>query len=251
MEVGRFAAPVDGRIRLGSVVGATLLAVACAGSTPRVADRPQPAIEVASPRTVPLETTTLEATPESGSDRIQPHVVSRGETLTSIARRYGATIKELIALNHLENPDALFVGQQLRVPVLPGVGNWRWPVPGGELISTFGTPRKTHRHQGLDIGGTHGQPVIAMRSGQVVYSGSSMRGYGKTLIVDHGEGFTSLYAHNSRLLVRKGDRVVGGQQVARVGRTGNASGEHCHVEIRRDDVPVDPLLYLGNDGVRR
>jgi murein DD-endopeptidase MepM/ murein hydrolase activator NlpD len=71
-----------------------------------------------------------------------------------------------------------------------------------------------------------------------------MRGYGKVVILDHGDGFRSLYAHNSKLLVRVNDQVRGGQSVALVGSTGNASGNHCHFEIRRNDKPVDPLLYL-------
>ena len=71
-----------------------------------------------------------------------------------------------------------------------------------------------------------------------------MRGYGNTVILDHGEGFQSLYAHNSRLLVRAGDEVSRGEPIAVVGKSGNATGEHCHFEIRKDRVPVDPLPYL-------
>ena len=85
--------------------------------------------------------------------------------------------------------------------------------------------------------------MLAVRSGRVLYS-SSMRDYGRTVILDHGDGLRSLYAHNSKLLVQKGQQVYRGQAIARVGRTGNATTEHCHFEIRRDEVPVDPLPYL-------
>jgi murein DD-endopeptidase MepM/ murein hydrolase activator NlpD len=86
--------------------------------------------------------------------------------------------------------------------------------------------------------------VLAARGGRVVYSDDRMRGYGKTVILDHGGGVTTLYAHNSDLLVRKGQRVRPGERIARIGRTGNASAEHCHFEIRRDDAPLDPLRFL-------
>ena len=71
-----------------------------------------------------------------------------------------------------------------------------------------------------------------------------MRGYGKTVVIDHGDGMKSLYAHNSRLMVQRGERVRRGQTIARIGRTGNASTEHCHLEIRENDGPRDPLLFV-------
>lgn len=119
-----------------------------------------------------------------------------------------------------------------------------WPIPEGEILSHFGVQRGSRRHSGLDIRGRHGQPVRATLGGRVTYTGSTMRGYGKTVVLDHGDGLSSLYAHNSAVLVRKGEWVERGQSIARVGRTGNASTEHCHFEIRRNNVPVDPLRYL-------
>jgi murein DD-endopeptidase MepM/ murein hydrolase activator NlpD len=71
-----------------------------------------------------------------------------------------------------------------------------------------------------------------------------MRGYGKTVILDHGDGLRSLYAHNAKLLVRVGQSVERGQPVALLGRTGNATADHCHFEIRRGDRRLDPLLFL-------
>jgi lipoprotein NlpD len=120
-----------------------------------------------------------------------------------------------------------------------------WPIADGKILSGFGVLRGGHRHKGIDIRGKAGQPVRAARTGRIVYSGSSLRGYGKTVIIDHGDDLQSLYAHNSTLLVTEGQRVARGQVIARVGRTGNASTEHCHFEIRRRDVAVDPLQHLG------
>ena len=126
-----------------------------------------------------------------------------------------------------------------------------WPVRDGRLLSTFGDPRRRHVHAGIDIGADHGTPVSAAREGRVTYAGSTMRGYGKTVIIEHADEFSSLYAHNSRLLVGPGEWVERGQQIARIGRTGDASTEHCHFEIRRNHVAVDPLPHLSGSGKRR
>ena len=119
-----------------------------------------------------------------------------------------------------------------------------WPLRNGRILSGYGSQRRTHRHTGLDIGGEHGEPILAAQAGRVIYSGSGLRGYGKTIIIDHENDLQTLYAHNSALLVDAGKWVARGQIIARVGRTGNASADHCHFEIRRNDVAVDPLPYL-------
>jgi murein DD-endopeptidase MepM/ murein hydrolase activator NlpD len=131
-------------------------------------------------------------------------------------------------------------------PALPQTAGveWQWPVVHGEILSYFGAPRRNHTHAGIDIDGRRGQKVVAARAGLVSYSGNTMRGYGRTIVIDHGDGFHSLYAHNDRLLVEVGQKVDRGQPIALVGRTGNATGDHCHFEIRREAIPVDPLLYL-------
>jgi murein DD-endopeptidase MepM/ murein hydrolase activator NlpD len=195
------------------------------------------------------------------------HVVADGQTLWRIAKVYEIAVDELARANGIDDPASLAVGQSLFVPGATEVrhvppypapltgappqvarhgarSSFDWPVPGGRVLSGYGVPRRTHRHAGIDIGASHGQAVRAAESGRVVYSGSTLRGYGKTIIIDHGNDLQSLYAHNSDLLAREGDRVERGQTIARIGRTGNASTDHCHFEIRKSDVPVDPMLYL-------
>jgi murein DD-endopeptidase MepM/ murein hydrolase activator NlpD len=86
--------------------------------------------------------------------------------------------------------------------------------------------------------------VLAAEAGRVVYAAGGMRGYGRTVIVDHGEGLRTLYAHNSELLVGEGQHVTRGQPIAHVGRSGNATADHCHFEVLRGDRPIDPLLVL-------
>jgi murein DD-endopeptidase MepM/ murein hydrolase activator NlpD len=197
------------------------------------------------------------------------HVVEPGQTLWRIARAYGVPVEQLAAANRIEDPARLPAGYALLVPgatrVLevppypaPPPTPWSapggpsggppsvtfvWPVAGGRVLSGFGDPRGDHIHQGLDIGGRHGQPVLAAASGRVIYS-AGMRGYGKTIILEHEGGYRSLYAHNSDLLVDSGDQVAPGDPIAVLGRTGNATAEHCHFEVRRDRMPVNPQLLI-------
>jgi murein DD-endopeptidase MepM/ murein hydrolase activator NlpD len=99
-------------------------------------------------------------------------------------------------------------------------------------------------HRGIDIGADGGSPIAAARSGQVTYAGYNDGGYGYLVIVDHGDGASTYYAHCSELLVSEGDTVSQGQTIALVGSTGVSTGDHCHFEIRLSDEPVDPLDYL-------
>ena len=99
-------------------------------------------------------------------------------------------------------------------------------------------------HKGIDICAPEGSPVYAARGGKVVYSGSKLSGYGNVVILDHGGGFASVYAHNSRNLVRDGEFVRQGQQIALMGQTGDASTPHCHFEMRFNTQPIDPRPFL-------
>jgi murein DD-endopeptidase MepM/ murein hydrolase activator NlpD len=217
--------------------------------------------------------------PPPGGDPASPpsdgvvHVVEPGQTLWRIARVYGVDVESLRAENGIEDASRIHTGSELKIPgadairdvppypaplpdldrlaepesavdVVLEAGTWIWPVPGGEVLSRFGDPRRARLHAGLDIRGRPGQPVVAARAGRVRYSGSTLRGYGKTIVIDHRDGTSTLYGHNSELLVREGDEVAAAQAIARLGSTGNATTDHCHFEVRRDDQPVDPLPYF-------
>ncbi len=100
------------------------------------------------------------------------------------------------------------------------------------------------RHHGIDIAAREGSPVHAPADGVVVYAGPDDV-FGLLLIVDHGDGFKTVYGHNSRLHVRVGDTVLRGDIIALSGNTGQSTAPHLHYEIRRDDQPVDPTAFLG------
>ena len=118
--------------------------------------------------------------------------------------------------------------------------SWRWPLDG-RVIRTFRRGDRTR--QGVRIAGRAGQKVVAAEGGDVVYSGSGLKGYGNLIIVKHNKDYLSAYGFNRRLLVKEGERVKRGQIVAEVGQA--SGGEYLlHFEIRRDGKAVDPLVYL-------
>jgi lipoprotein NlpD len=116
-----------------------------------------------------------------------------------------------------------------------------WGMPTrGKLIAGYS---KDDNRKGVDIAGSQGQPVLASASGKVVYSGSGLRGYGKLVIIKHNATFLSAYAHNDRLLVKEGQNVRKGQQIAEMGSS-DADRVKLHFEIRKMGKPVDPAEYL-------
>ncbi len=121
------------------------------------------------------------------------------------------------------------------------------PVPG-IITSPFGPRRhpifgSTASHPGLDMAARTGDPIAAVADG-VVISARWMNGYGNVVIISHGGGFSTVYAHQSKLLVKVGEQVSGGQTIGLVGSTGWSTGPHLHFEIRINGDPVDPLPYL-------
>jgi lipoprotein NlpD len=118
------------------------------------------------------------------------------------------------------------------------IDNWLWPAEG-TLIGRFGAAGG----KGIDIVGARKSPVKAVAPGKVVYSGSGLRGYGHLLIVKHPGEYLSAYAHNESILVKEGDAVSAGQEIALMGDSG-ADRVKLHFEIRRYGKPLDPLTYL-------
>ena len=116
-----------------------------------------------------------------------------------------------------------------------------WPL-AGPVTSPYG-PRWGRMHTGIDIDGVTGEPVVASAEGKVVLA-ANYSGYGNAVMVDHGNGFTTLYGHLSSIDVDAGDEVQQGQVVGGVGCTGSCTGDHLHFEIRIDGTPLDPLPYL-------
>lgn len=128
-------------------------------------------------------------------------------------------------------------------------GVMQWPLPSSSRItSRFGyrnhpVLKRKKLHTGLDIGARSGSTVVAASSGTVIHSGW-LGSYGKTIMIDHGGGIVTLYAHNSSLVVSKGQSVSRGQTISKVGSTGMSTGPHLHFEVRKNGKYVDPLGWV-------
>ncbi|GAA2529516.1 M23 family metallopeptidase [Pilimelia columellifera] len=143
------------------------------------------------------------------------------------------------------------LGATLRPPSLTNrvAANDRWTLPvSGSVSSEFG-PRWGTEHEGIDFAARSGTAVRAAKDG-VVKKASWYGGYGKAVIIDHGDGVRTLYGHNSKLDVKPGDRVQAGQTIARVGSTGDSTGPHLHFEVQVDGKAVNPRPWLKKHGVQ-
>ena len=190
------------------------------------------------------------------------HTVRRGDTLYSIAWRYGLDVRDLVAWNGVSDPNLILVGQGLYVApevaaapaARPPTGRtadgstplrgldspWQWPA-SGPLVSRFGAAEGLGG--GIGIGGELGSPVRAAASGEVVYAGGGLAVYGNLVILRHDATFLSAYGHNSEILAAEGDRVAQGQPIATMG-LGPGRRPQVHFEIRRNGTPVDPMVFL-------
>ena len=198
--------------------------------------------------------------PSAASSQEKTHVVRPGETLWGVARSHGTTVGALASLNRLSDADRLQPGQKillrgvaggtssnrLTTPTAPAPASrlrlqWRWP-SRGVITSRFGFRGRRHHH-GIDIAAPVGTPIFAVRDGTVRFAGRQ-GGYGLLVILDHGDGLATWYGHASRILVTVGQQVRQGDAIAAVGTTGNVTGPNVHFEVRRNNVPLDPLRFL-------
>ncbi len=229
----------------------------------------------------PVDEPRVPAPPTDTRPPVQPpppiYEVRRGDTLYSIAFRFGLDWRKVADWNDIDEPYTIRPGQELRMSAPPRVAettptetkeevpqpkapepesrpdesadpdetrrvagvDWRWPTEG-RVTRPF-DPSATRR--GIGIGGESGQTVVAAAEGDVVYSGAALIGYGDLIIIKHSESMLSAYGHNRRRLVNEGDRVRAGQAIAEMGRN-ERDEEILHFEIRRDGRPEDPLKFL-------
>lgn len=204
------------------------------------------------------------------------HIVARGETLYFIAWRFGMDYQELAKRNDLTAPYHLKVGERIylqgiapasksrhkkisvaktgkktttkksTIPIhhaeepqynFAYVKKWLRPAQG-MIIHNFSTLNK-----GVDIAGREGEPVRATAAGEIVYAGDGLRGYGNLLLIKHNDEYISAYAHNERLLVKEGQFVRAGQEIATMGKTGT-NRVLLHFELRKRGKPVNPAHYF-------
>lgn len=217
-------------------------------------------------------------------DLQQEIVVAKGDTLWDLSRKYDVDLGTLMVYNGLYAGDVLSVGQVLYVPynstagdpvitasaqavasrsaatvnyrptttkkstsnssttVSAGKGGWTLPIKG-TVTSEYGK-RKRGSHHGIDLAAPTGTTIKAAKGGTVLHSGWYNNIYGNAVIIDHGNGQKTLYAHCSKTTVKEGATVAAGAAIAKVGSTGNSTGPHVHFEIYIDGKTVNPRNYL-------
>ncbi|MFK7887032.1 MAG: peptidoglycan DD-metalloendopeptidase family protein [Gammaproteobacteria bacterium] len=211
--------------------------------------------------------TSAKPKPRRTVRRSGQHTVKAGESLYAIAHRYQLSARDIAVWNKLGSGELIFPGQVLRLtppknaatarPATTGSSASNRPKPTPAKPKTpapsfvwpaDGALAKTSNDiegvgEGVDIRGKIGDPVRAAAAGRVVYSGDGLIGYGNLLIVKHSERFLTAYGYNKTLLVKEGDSVARGQNIASMGR-GPDRSVRLHFEIRDNGKPVDPAAYL-------
>lgn len=188
------------------------------------------------------------------------HKVKKGETVFRIAKTYGVAVEDVISANNIPNAASIEIGQLV---LIPGAGEvkdvvlvkeegslspkedlnkdeFAWPVRG-KIISYYKDRRGEGVNKGIDIEAAEGEKVKASREGKVVLA-DDLSAYQYTVMIDHGDGFTTVYAKNQRLLVKVGDKVYKGDPVAEIGS--EAGRSFLHFEIRKGKDATNPLFYL-------
>ena len=127
--------------------------------------------------------------------------------------------------------------------VVAGSRDGCYPLPGAKVISPYKNNRGSHRNTGVDLKTKANDPIYAVGDGVVTMS-KNYSGYGKCIIIKHADGTETLYAHNSKNYVKEGEKVKSGQKIALTGRTGRATTEHLHFEVRKNGKPVNPMPLL-------
>jgi murein DD-endopeptidase MepM/ murein hydrolase activator NlpD len=120
---------------------------------------------------------------------------------------------------------------------------FRWPVRG-KVITGYGASTNGKANDGINVAVPEGTPVKAAEDGVVTYSGNELKGYGNLVLIKHGNGYVTAYAHASELLVKRGDTIKRGQVIAKSGQTGEVGSPQLHFEIHKGTAPVDPLQFL-------
>lgn len=207
------------------------------------------------------------------------HTVRRGETVYGISRAYEVDTTSLARINRIGQPYTIRVGQRLQLPAdarqsargsaastrtasrgtassaprprskpaLPAPprrkGAFIWPVEG-KVVSTFGPKAGGLHNDGVNIAVPEGTSVRASQAGVVAYAGNELKGYGNLLLIRHADGWVTAYAHNSKLLVKRGAKVTKGQSIALAGSTGSVTTPQVHFEVRKGTKAVNPKSVL-------
>lgn len=194
-------------------------------------------------------------------DGVRTYTACPGDNFAILARRTGYDGELLAAMNNLSPAHSFSGGETLLLPTEETAARttlaarsstairsqltatWRAPI-SGIITSAFAAQRTGTPHHGIDIATESGTPIVAAHGGTVLVAGWQNSVYGYAVLIDHGNGWQTHYAHCSSVLVRPGDNVRQGQKIALVGSTGNSTGPHLHLELKKDGVYLNPAQYF-------
>jgi len=181
------------------------------------------------------------------------HQVERGQTLWRISKLYNIDLDEIVDINRISDATNIEVGQLIFIPHRNKVQystykpssheDFIWPLKG-KIIASFGQTFNNMVNRGINIQPYKTQDVVAAGGGKVVFCADNFEGFGKTIIIDHGNGFSTVYARNSQVFVKAGDFVQKGSLIAKAGSAGRDKNAFLHFQIRKGYVPQNPYFYL-------
>ena len=195
------------------------------------------------------------------------HLVKKGETLYSISRKYNVDRYQLYKLNNLKSERLIFVDQRLLIPLInkkytkknnqkiikknykekiivkKSDNSFIWPVEG-KIILNFGMIKPGLHNDGINISADTGKPVFASAEGEIIYTGNEIPGYGNLILIKHKNNWVTAYAHLKEINLTRGLNVKRGQQIGKVGSSGNVNSSQLHFEIRKGRKALDPVSFL-------
>ena len=180
------------------------------------------------------------------------HKVRKGETLWRISKIYEIDLETIASANRLPDKERIYTGQFLFIPQAAEAkppakkkaeSTFIWPVRGS-IASFYGSYKDGVKNKGIDIKARHGEAIIASRGGKVSFVDENMKGFGKTIIIDHDDEYSTVYAYNSQILVNVGQGVRQGTVIAKAGQSGRAASPRLHFEIRKKHKPQNPFYFL-------
>lgn len=185
-------------------------------------------------------------------------MVKESDTVETLAKEFNIPKEKIQAANPAK---PIKSGEWVFIPLKRGVmgdsdvqafdpnhllssGEFLWPVPSSNRITSGFKMRWGRKHEGVDIGGRIGSHIVAAADGVVVYSGDEIGGYGNITVIAHKNGYFSVYAHAKSNFTTQGQRVYRGQVIAQIGMTGRSYGPHLHFEVRKNGQAIDPTDFL-------
>jgi murein DD-endopeptidase MepM/ murein hydrolase activator NlpD len=185
------------------------------------------------------------------------HRIEKGETLWAVSKKYSVDMDDLAKVNNILDTTRVEVGQLIIIPEnkrvapvnLPGnvysKDDFIWPLEG-KVVSSFGQSFNSMVNKGLNIQVSGSNTVLASRGGRIVFYSDNFLSFGKTIIIDHLDGFLTVYSGINEIMVKPGDNVLGGVSIARIYAANNPKGDrpYLHFEIRKGYLAQNPYFYL-------